>query len=825
MSIECKTKRECKEICNEHGLIMYQKDINKSYQKNFLATTHDDVYNEIFVNKKNNFYEHLSKQPLKLYIDYDKKDVTDSDLTHKADILNIITVIRQYIKDISNVYILKSIPNTTKHSYHLIFEGVHFSGYTNIKTFMNDYMQTKFPELFSKKIIDTTVYADKCFRSLMCTKFGQDRLLYLLDTDKFVNELIEDVVIEIPLELFKRTCITHIPANSVLFTYKSIDKKKDNNNKKIHLLNEEGDIYSDKDIAKKYLDILDPSRYNDRNKWLNVGYILYSIDSNYNDIWHYFSEKWDNYNKNDCETAWDSFSGSENIYTIHDLIYLAKIDSSNDYMELYNDIHTHDIKFLKPFDNLISKLIYRIYGEKFVCSNPEKNEWYYYNNIRWIKENKSHNLRKLTINEVYPKVEEHRRQLVKDCANEDLIKNYHNILRILGSGIKLNCLELEFYNDIFYKIIDQNKSLLGFENGIYDLNTMEFRKGNPSDYISMSVGYEYKTYVDTDSEWIELMDLIEKIFPIKDVREFTLKALSSCLDGYIRDEKFYIFSGKHASGGNGKTTITELQSVALGDYAYSPPVSLITAKRESPNSPNSALYGIRNKRFILMQEPDSNEQIQTSIIKGYTGGDKVSCRELNNTQVTFIPMGKFFVCANQPPPLSETDGGISRRLLIIEFVSQFVDKPSGKYEYEYKIDRELKNKLKDYAPVYMCILLKYYEIYKREGLTPPDSVLQATRKYENDNNMIKQFVEENIINGDKTMHIIKNELKELFLKDSILKSTFRKFSTFIKQIENNLCSEFRPDKKNPSIHKLFGYRLKTDQDIMDDNETDYVADC
>jgi putative DNA primase/helicase len=319
------------------------------------------------------------------------------------------------------------------------------------------------------------------------------------------------------------------------------------------------------------------------------------------------------------------------------------------------------------------------------------------------------------------------------------------------------------------------------------------------------------------------MSLIKKIFPVESVLTFVLKLLSSCLDGYIRDEKFAILSGKHAAGGNGKTTITELTSTALGDYSYSPPVTLVTAKRESPNSANSALYGIRNKRFILMQEPDSNEQLQASTIKGLTGGDKVSCRELNNTQVTFIPMGKFFICTNSIPPI-EIDGGISRRLLILEFVSHFVDNPSGKYEYEYKKDTDLKNKLKEYAPVFMCILLKYYKLYRKEGLSPPDSVLQATKKYENDNNMIRQFIEENVIVGDKSMSILKNDLKDIFLKDSILKLTFRKFSTFIKQIENSLCTEFKPDKKNASIHKLHGYRLKSEQDFLD-NETEYIQDC
>jgi hypothetical protein len=137
-------------------------------------------------------------------------------------------------------------------------------------------------------------------------------------------------------------------------------------------------------------------------------------------MWHYFSSKWENYDEKTCEIAWESFENSEYIYTIHNLIYLAKIDNPDDYSEIADEIPNHDIKYLRPFDNIISKLIYRLYGEKFVCSNPEKNEWYYFNSIRWVKENKSFNLRKLMINNVFTKVENYRRLLIKEGASKKL---------------------------------------------------------------------------------------------------------------------------------------------------------------------------------------------------------------------------------------------------------------------------------------------------------------------------------------------------------------------------------------------------------------------
>ena len=134
---------------------------------------------------------------------------------------------------------MKSIPDIEKRSYHIIFEGMHFTKAKTIDTFMKEQIKPKFRELFDKKIIDTSVYDPKCFRTLLSTKCGQNRPLFLLDTKAFLTDLQEVVIPaeETTYEQFLKTCITHIEADSILFNYKS-EKKKDNS-KKIHLMNDE----------------------------------------------------------------------------------------------------------------------------------------------------------------------------------------------------------------------------------------------------------------------------------------------------------------------------------------------------------------------------------------------------------------------------------------------------------------------------------------------------------------------------------------------------------------------------------------------------------
>ena len=819
-------KPQCIKYCETNNLAFFQRDLNASSSKIFIADTYQNIFNKIKdlgVNKSHYYESWSANQPMKLYIDYDKKHTIDDfdnlkrriqkiddKATHKTDILNIINAIRLSLPSITGVSILKSIPDIDKKSYHLIFDGLHFPKAKSIQVWLEEQMKPKFKDLFEKKIIDMKVYSPICMRTLLSTKFGQNRPLYLLETDPFLTEL-QEIPVSIDnttFDHFLRTCITNIEPDSILFNYKT-EKKKDNS-KKVHLMNDE-DIYSDKEVVRKYLDILDPERWSDRSKWLNIGYILSSISRDYIDLWHYFSGKWENYNENEANVAWESFATSEYIYTVENLKYLAKIDNVDDYQELTKDIPNHDIKYLRPFDNILSKLIYRLYGDQFVCSDCEKRVWYFFNDIRWCKENKSFNLRKRIIDEVFTKLENYRRQLIKEGASDEIVKNYHNILRMIGSGTTLNCLELNFYNSKFDKIIDQNKDMIGFDNGVYSLIDNEFRKGRASDYISMSTNYEFTEYTPNSPLYIELFALLSQILPDSKVREYTLKSMASCLDGHTRDENFYMWSGKHGSGGNGKSVLSDLLLKTLGDYGCMAPVSLFTGKRESANNANSALVGIRNKRCVFMQEPAATDQLQVDVMKSFTGGDTVSARELNSSQIEFKIDAKFFMAMNKLCSLSGTDGGTSRRLKITEFISVFVENPNvnnvKRGIHEFKVNKDLKSKIKIYAPVFMNILLNYYKLYREEGLIAPESITRVTKKFEADNDTIKQFIDENISIGGPKDIITREELKILFNKDYTLKTNFGKFPNFVNQLENALCTELRTDVKTKNI-KLVGFYIK-----------------
>ena len=85
---------------------------------------------------------------------------------------------------------------------------------------------------------------------------------------------------------------------------------------------------------------------------------------------------------------------------------------------------------------------------------------------------------------------------------------------------------------------------------------VSFCCGLPSDYVSLSTGYslpvdvknlpvnleEITDLVSSMDHFVELNDALDdflnKVFPIERVREYTLRFLSSCLSGEIREENF-----------------------------------------------------------------------------------------------------------------------------------------------------------------------------------------------------------------------------------------------------------------------------------------------
>ena len=156
-----------------------------------------------------------------------------------------------------------------------------------------------------------------------------------------------------------------------------------------------------------------------------------------------------------------------------------------------------------------------------------------------------------------------------------------------------------FYDKDFFAKLDEKRNLIGFENGILDLDTMKFRDGYPEDYLTYTTKINYMPYNPDDTQIKEVETFFADILPEEPVRTYVLKFLGTCLQGHVPDEKFYIWTGV---GSNGKSLSIKLLLDSLGDYGTIIPVSLLTRKRAASNIASPELAKLKGKRFCVHRQ-------------------------------------------------------------------------------------------------------------------------------------------------------------------------------------------------------------------------------
>jgi phage/plasmid-associated DNA primase len=134
----------------------------------------------------------------------------------------------------------------------------------------------------------------------------------------------------------------------------------------------------------------------------------------------------------------------------------------------------------------------------------------------------------------------------------------------------------------FEERLDEDHNLLGFEDCVLDLRTMQTRPGQASDHLTMSTGYPFPTEVLPEVRE-ELEQLVASMFRTQEMVDYVLNILAYSLIGNKYLEELYFFIG---AGRNGKTLLVFLLSLVLGravmggsgapGYYYMPPSTFFT---------------------------------------------------------------------------------------------------------------------------------------------------------------------------------------------------------------------------------------------------------
>ena len=105
-------------------------------------------------------------------------------------------------------------------------------------------------------------------------------------------------------------------------------------------------------------------------------------------------------------------------------------------------------------------------------------------------------------------------------------------------------------NNEFEDKLDSDPYLLGFENGVFDLNELKFRLPTLNEYVSMSCEYAFEPK--SKDECQEWLDIFLKLYRSQEEMDFDWKEMARSLVGTNNKEEIAKF--ELGGGGNGKAS-------------------------------------------------------------------------------------------------------------------------------------------------------------------------------------------------------------------------------------------------------------------------------
>ena len=335
------------------------------------------------------------------------------------------------------------------------------------------------------------------------------------------------------------------------------------------------------------------------------------------------------------------------------------------------------------------------------------------------------------------------------------------------NNIMKECME-EFYNPNFNKLLNSNKYLIAFQNGIYDLKKNEFREGYPHDYISMKLGVNYTNLSKNNKSVQNVHDFINKVFPDKSLREYFLDNSSDVFVGGNMHKIVLFWSG---DGDNAKSVTQMMFEKMLGEYSVKLPTSLIIGKRTQSSAacPELARSG-NGVRWAVMQEPDKKDIINIGILKELSGNDTFFARGLYKEGGEVTPMFKLLVICNEAPSLPNSDKATWNRIRVLPFEASFKDNAPEDPEEQLKLkkfprDTNFEDKIPGMIDAFAWVLLAHRKKNLLKKRVEPEKVKLATQAYQRKNDIYKQFMDENIKENPKSkisLTTIYTEFKDWF---------------------------------------------------------------
>jgi P4 family phage/plasmid primase-like protien len=281
---------------------------------------------------------------------------------------------------------------------------------------------------------------------------------------------------------------------------------------------------------------------------------------------------------------------------------------------------------------------------------------------------------------------------------------------------------------------DQSPWLFNCVNGTLDLESNTFRSARREDLLSKRSPVVY----DPKATCLRFDDFLGEILPSPDIRRFLQSSLGYTLSGHAWEKLIWFLIGE--SGDNGKTTFIEAIRAVFGVDDYATNMNFNSLMPREGQGPSGDIARLRGIRFASASESDQGQRLSTAQVKRQTGGDRLTAAFKFKDEFEFDPTHKIWLATNYPPTISCEDDAIWNRIARVPF------------DVRVPVERQdhcLGEKLKLEGPGILNWMFAGWKIYREEGLKPPQEIRVATETYRDDQDVVKEFLKERVLEGSE----------------------------------------------------------------------------
>ena len=471
----------------------------------------------------------------------------------------------------------------------------------------------------------------------------------------------------------------------------------------------------------------------------------------------------------DCKVIWEEMNFQKDfLLTTRTMAWYAKQDSPKAYKQWHQKWVEEAMEkslSLKHVD--VAEVLYRMKWLNYACAKVGKRSWYEFKKHRWYQLDSgseveyylTHGFRNLyrrynselvsKVNQMNAEAEKKVLETMSVCVIKLIDKL--GTTGFMGSTVRMAQNIFHHYDPDFVNYRDKNPDVLGMENCVIQTTETEavVRPGKPEDYVTKSTGLRWNDQLHEDHPAVKAVDYwFRQMFPDPELYRYAWKIDASCLQAGNSDKIFPCNCGE--GGDNSKSMKKKLQESAFGPYCVNFDTSIFTSTKRG-TGPTPELARTEGARIGFVDEPKYGVPYDSNLVKKLTGRDTISARRCGEDGGDMEMSVTIFMNCNQPPDFDNIDRALENRFQLLPYLSTWVpiEKCPSSIEEQFEarlfpMDPHFDRKIPKLAPAYIWRLVRWYGIYRREGLKTPEIVKEYTQKHWEENCPYKLFIKDEI---------------------------------------------------------------------------------